>query len=418
MPMAEKVNTQNKKNPKSLKAHEIKGKAKKLAKKAGISLGFPGNDRMKLAAKGAVVAAAAVALLMLMIVGASFRPSDLRYGFSDKRAFLQASGHGFAEEIAGSRTVRVSNVVKGTALLTDTTYSVYDSKGREVVSESHSFASPAMETSGVYSLLFDRMGKDYTFRTVSSVISKGTAEDSIICAAVSESGSFVLVTNSETTNAKVIVFSAAGQAKHKWKSVEYKISDVAISPSGRYIALSGVSVKNGELVSTVIVQKVGAKENLKEFSFEDTLIMDVEFDGNSRIVAIGDDMVAALDVKNNRNSGYSYDERILNSYDIGENGDIALVFSSNSDGRNASVVVLDSSCREIAAIETEMTSPYVDLGGGRISLLFQSTVSCYNYKGKLVKEAKVPADCQEIVSSQGKLLAKGVMYLTEVDVGN
>ena len=33
MPMAEKVNTQNKKNPKSLKAHEIKGKAKKSQKK-------------------------------------------------------------------------------------------------------------------------------------------------------------------------------------------------------------------------------------------------------------------------------------------------------------------------------------------------------------------------------------------------
>lgn len=413
--MAEKGKPKNSRETVSSKTGEIKNKARKLVKKTGISFRFPGNDRMKLIAKGTVISAAAVALLTMMIVGADLRPSAVINGFRDKYAFLHASGQGFPAEISGTRTIKASPVTNGTALLTDTTFTVYDGKGREVVSDSHSFASPAMETAGVYSLLYDRMGKDYSIRSVSTVISGGTAEDSIICADVSACGRFVLVTNSETTNAKVIVFSPDGKAEHKWKSVEYKISDVAICPSGKYIALSGVSVKNGELVSTVIVQKVGAKENLKEFTFEDTLVIDVKFDGNSRILVIGDDMAATLDVKNDSNAGYSYDERILNSYDIGDNGDIALVFSNNSDGRNASVVVLDDRCREIADINTEMTSPYVDIDRGRISLLSQSTVCTYNYKGSLLKQTEVPADCQEIISSQGKLLAKGVMYLTEAD---
>ena len=413
--MTEKGKSNNSRKTLSSKTGEIKNKARKLVKKSGISFRFPGNDQMKLIAKGAVISAAAVALLTLMIAGADLRPSAVISGFRDKYAFLHASGQGFPAEISGTRTIKASPLTKGTALLTDTTFTVYDGKGREVVSDSHSFASPAMEPAGVYSLLFDRMGKDYLIRSVSSVISVGTAEDSIICADVSASGHFVLVTNSETTNAKVIAFSPDGKAVHKWKSVEYKISDVAICPSGKYIALSGFSVRNGELISTLIVQKVGAKENLKEFTFEDTLIIDVEFDGNSRVVVIGDDMAATLDVKYESNTGYSYDDRTLNSYDIAANGDIALVFSNNSDGRNASVVVLDDHCREIASINTELTSPYVDIDRGRINLLCQSAVSSYNYKGSLLKQAEVPADCQEIFSSQGRLLAKGFMYLTEVE---
>ena len=86
-----------------------------------------------------------------------------------------------------------------------------------------------------------------------------------------------------------------------------------------------------------------------------------------------------------------------------------------SDGRNASVVVLDDRCREIASINTELTSPYVDIDRGRINLLCQSAVSSYNYKGSLLKQAEVPADCQEVFSSQGRLLANGFMYLTEVE---
>ena len=413
--MAEKVKSHDNRETRRPRAPQKKGIAKRSVKKTGISFGFPGNDRMKIMAKCAVTAAAAVALLMLMIVGADLRPSAVINGFKDKYAFLHASGQGFPVEISGSRAIKVSRLKNGTALLTDITFSVYDTQGREVVSDSHSFGSPAMETAGVYSLLFDRMGKDYALRTISQIIAKGTAEESIICADVSESGHFVLVTTSQTTNAKVTVFSAKGQTKHKWKSVDYKISDVAISPSGKYIALCGVSSKNGNLVSTVIVQKVGAKENLKEFTFEDTLIFDIQYDGNNRIIGIGDDMVACLDVRDDSNAGYSYDDRTLNCYDIADNGDIALVFSKNFDGRNASVVVLNDKCKEIASINTEMTSPYVDIDNGKINLLSQSMVSRYQYNGKLLKQAEVPADCQEIISSQGRLLAKGVMYLTEVD---
>ena len=76
--------------------------------------------------------------------------------------------------------------------------------------------------------------------------------------------------------------------------------------------------------------------------------------------------------------------------------------------------VIDSECAEKAGIDTEMTSPYVDLDGGRINLMFQSQVSSYNYKGDLLSRADVEADCQSIFTSGGRLLARGIMYLNKV----
>ena len=412
---AGKSGTANAKGRISSRAGDIKGSMKKSAPRKRTSPGLSERDLMKLTVKGTFFVAAAFALLMLLITGADFRFSSLSRGFRDKYSYMHASGQGFPVDILGTRTVKASRVTNGTALLTDTTFSVYDGRGREAVADSHSFSSPAMENAGVYSLLFDRMGKDYLVRTISGVVSKGRVEDSIICADISSSGGFVLVTNSETTDARVLAFSSADKTEpdHKWKSVDYKISDAAISPSGKYIALTGVSVKNGEITSTVIVQKIGAKENLREYEFPDMLIIDIEFDGNSVIEAIGDNMTAIMDFNKDVNTIYSYDDRVLKGYDIGADGSVALVLSNNTDGRNASVEVIDESCKKIAGFDTDMTSPYVALDNGRISLMSQSMVSTYNFKGKLLGQEEVPADCQEILYSQGTLLARGIMYLAD-----
>ena len=62
-----------------------------------------------------------------------------------------------------------------------------------------------------------------------------------------------------------------------------------------------------------------------------------------------------------------------------------------------------------------MTAHYFDLENRKVNLLYQSGVSSYNYKGKLLRQSEVQADCQSVLTSGGRLLAKGVMYLGEVE---
>ena len=372
------------------------------------------SSTVMLTVKGTVVVAAIFSLLLLVLVSADLRPSAIVQGAKNKYAFVHASGEGFPVEIPGGRILDVSKVKNGTAVLTAARCTVYDKKGREVTAANHMLSSPAMESAGGYILLHESLGRDYSLRAISGECCKGETENSIVCADVSESGVFAFVTTSDTNNARLVVYSFDGNVIHRWKSVNYNISDVAVSPSGKYVAVCGFSTQNGALVSTVIVQQVGGRENLKEMSVEGTMIVDIEFRGNNKIVAVGDDLAAYLSVKNDDNSIYGYDDRILNCYNLSDDGDLALVFSEYSDGRNSSVVVIDEKCREKANIATSMTSPYVDLDDGRINLLYQSEVTSYNYKGKLLFNSDVQADCKTIFTSGERLLARGVMYLNEV----
>lgn len=400
---------------KSSDKRAVSKKKRVASQTSGILRGVLRNDDIKIIVKGITAAAALISVVMLIVTGADLRPSAVVQGFRDKYAFTHASGEGFPVSFTGNRIVGISNVKRGTAVLTNTKCLVVDGNGRQVSSVNHLLSSPEMESDGGYILLYDSMGKDYTVRTLSGEKCSGVTENSIICADMSASGVFALVTNSETNNARLAVYSPDGGVLHKWKSVNYKISDVAVSPSGQYIAVCGYSTGDGVLVTTVILQKVGIKRNLKEFKFENTLIADIEFDGNSKLVAVGDEFATFLSVKDDNNTIYDYNGRTLNSYDLSEDGDLALVFSEHSDGRNSSVVVIGADTKEKAVIETEMTAPYVDLENGRVNLLYQSDVSSYNYKGKLLRQSEVQADCQSVLTSGGRLLAKGVMYLGEVE---
>ena len=373
-----------------------------------------GGSHVMLALKGLSAVAALLSLLMLVIAGADFRPSAILRGAKNKYAFTHASGDGFPVELSGGRILGVSGVTKGIAVLTSSRCTVYDGKGREVTVANHMFSSPAMKSADSYVLLYDSMGKDYVLRTLSGVMCKGTADNSILCADVSRSGNFAFVTTSETNNVRLVVCSSDGSVLHKWKSVTYKIADVALSPSGKYVAVCGYSTRDGVLYSTVVIQQVGGHANLREYSFENTLIADIQFDGNTHVAAVGDDLAAYLSVKNEQKKVYGYGGRILNCYDLNQDGDMALVLSEYSDGRNATVTVINDECTEKSVIATSMTSPYVDLDDGRINLLFQSEVCCYNFKGELLEQKTVEADCQSIVTSGGRLLARGVMYLNDI----
>ena len=393
---------------------EQKHKSRRNALDKALSRIPVGSSAVMIAAKGAVVAAALFSLLLLIIVGADLRPSAIVREARNKQAFLHASGEGFPVEFSSGKILQASGVKNGTAVLTSTTCTVYDRKGREVSRVNHSLPSPAMKCAGEFILLYKELGKTYLLRTVSDTCCEGELKDLILCAAISESGVFALVTNGDTNNSKLTVYSPDGKIIHKWKSVGYKICDVAVSPSGKYIALCGLSTDKGALVSTVIIQKIGVRENIKEIAVENSLIADIAFSDNASVVAVADDFAANISVGKDEQYIYGYEERQLKGYDIAGNGDIALVFSTLADGRNASVTVIDSKCREKTVINTDLTSPYVDLDGGRISLLCQSSVTRYDYKGRLLDSTEVQDDCQTIFSSCGKLLSRSLMSIDAV----
>lgn len=354
-------------------------------------------------------------LIFLIVLRVDLSPSAIVSGAKDKKILSQAEGGGYPAEIEGSRSIDIAGMSNATAVLTDTNYMVFNYKGQEVVSYAHYMASPAMKTAGRYTLLYDEGNMSYTLKTLSSNILSGKSENSIVTADLSRTGRFVIVTNHDTVFSQVSVYSKSGNLLHQWRSGNYHITTAAISESGSHIALCGVATQDGEMKSVVIIQKVGGGENLQEYTFDDTLMLAVDFNDLYSVTAVGDNICAQLDVNSEKRTDYDYSSSSLTGFDMDENGNIALVLSQHSDGRNCDVVVLNKKGEKVIGVSTQLTSPGVELDSSRINLVAESHFYSYNYNGRLVDEAEIPADSQECVTSGGRILVRGVTMITEVE---
>ena len=364
--------------------------------------------------KAAIAAAAAMLLLALPVLGADLSPSGIVRGFKDKQALSRAEGTGYPVTVSGSRTLELGVLNHGTAVLTDTSYSVYDAKGRKVVDEAHYLATPAMKTARRYTLLFDRSGTAYSLRTLSGVACRGETGNSIVAGALSESGVFGFVTCHESAHSYVVIYNRNGKVIHKWRSEKYHISDIAISPSGRTLAVCGFHTENGKMQSVVIVQKTGGDSNLYEYSFDDTLLFSLRFWDEKSAVVFGDGQMARVWCHTDKRLSYPYGGRELTNYDVSDEGRVALVFA-NPEGGNAGVVVLDRSLEEVSSFETGLQTPSVELTDSRVQLMALSRFCSYGLDGTLQKTADIPADSQSVVQSCGRTLIRGIKTVTALD---
>lgn len=372
------------------------------------------DDIVKAAIKLCISGAAVLAVCAFVISGGDFSPSAVVRGYKDKRVLSNAVGEGYPIQINGNRAISAEAVPYGTAILTDSVYTVLNLNGQEVTSQAHYMATPVMDTVGRYSLLFDRGNTSYQLKTISGNICSGRTDDSIICGTLSRSGSFALVTNCDTAYSRIYVFSKAGKALQIFKSNTYHISDIAISPSGNLLAMCGVTTENGILKSVVIIRRVGANATLREYSFDKTLVFAVEFAGDGSVIAVGDDTSARLAVHEDKKAVTRYADHTLLSYDISPNGSLALVLSQHSDGRNAGIRVMKPSGEATEVLSTTLNSPYVELTNNRINLISQSHFYSYTLGGKPVKEAEIPGDSQSVVTSGEHIIVKGVTSVSEI----
>ena len=371
---------------------------------------------IKTAGKLTVSAAALLAVLLMIAVRADLSPAAIVRGAKDKQVLSAASGEGFPYDIKGSRSLQVEPVSHGTAVLTDSVCAILDKDGKEIVCQTHYMANPVLRTADRYMLLFDKMAKVYCLRTLSGNICTGHVDHSIFTGDVSRSGCFALVTKHDTAYAHIYVFSKKGDVLHKWKSSVYHISDIAVSPSGHLVAMCGTAADDeGKLRSCVLIQKVGGSENLREYLFDDTLLFSVRFTDNDSVTAIGDDLTARVFVGSDKKLTYSYQNRTLTGFDAAENGSVALALSQHSDGQNASVVILNASCEEIGAVETSLSSPAVELTGGRVNAVGQSRFYSWTIGGRLLHSGEVPADVHRVLTSEGHVIAGGTSTITCID---
>ncbi|MBR5809675.1 MAG: hypothetical protein IKY39_06230 [Clostridia bacterium] len=271
----------------------------------------------------------------------------------------------------------------------ETRYRGFDNKGELLWELPIQMQSPQITVRGEYVLINETGAKKILLFKGKKQVFEATTEGNIITCDLSRKGDVVAVTEKEYYKGQVVVLNSSGKVIFAWDSGSYNILDAAIS-DGRKVAISLLNTDVGA-DSMIACLDVNGKEKYRTENFSNSIIFDLEFDGES-LNAIADDKCIGLSKKGKILWEYDYSGRILKNYDIAVNGSKMLLFDNGGVGE---IVVVSRGGKAYDTIKTESMPDVVSIKADYIAYNSGRDIIVSNFKGKAVKRTTCSADIKQ-----------------------
>lgn len=358
---APKVKEQNKKNMRVLAG-------KKLER----------SQKMK--SMGVIIAVIAVIILAFETI----LPAGIIQTISNITAVAGTGSYPIS--VAGSQILNTVPMGNYYFVLTDTHLSAYANSGKELFSESHAFEKPVLAVSRGRAIIYNQGGKQAYIYDLSERKATVETENEIICASISDSGRYAIVTHSEKYASAVSVYNKANKLIFEWYSAEETINNIAVSQNGRKLAVSTYNSSSGVFNSKVkiINYKSATPEHTK--TYDNTLIYALKSSNRSGFNIIKSNGIDYLKWSSYKLKEYSNDYtaslyRSDSSYNT-------LVFRRESDKTDNQIVILSKSGKQKHTVRYKGLINDIQVKGSNIYLINDSDVVVLDFEGKVSRKAE------------------------------
>lgn len=168
-------------------------------------------------------------------------------------AYLSIGSADFPRELTGSQTVSSEYRNDKLYVITDMAYTVYNSKGKTIMSDTHGFSKPFMKVADARTLLLDQNGSGYKIYNLNGAVVTQSITDNIITGDISRNGTYAIVSKPPDYAAKVDIYSKNNKLLFSWSSSQEIVTAVCLSNNGKKVAVSTIYSNAGEYTSKVYV---------------------------------------------------------------------------------------------------------------------------------------------------------------------
>lgn len=330
-----------------------------------------------------------ILILILSVVGlllwfnrVNLSPQNLSEWVQSKVVGM-GMGDGFPTDIANGRDIAPGNffsVEKNVVVVSDTSLTMLNSTAKELVRRQHSFSSPVAKAWGQRVLIYNLGGKGYQVEGFSKSGERQIAEANILAGSIAGNGRIALATESKGYNSKMTVYLENGKPQYTYDFSEYYVTHIALNRNGTKAAVAGVSALNGGLVSTVYLFDFSNPKPVKQFTYEENLMLSLDYGQNGTIVAVGDRLTSVISESGNK-TDYSYGSQSFLGCAV-DNGRTALLLSPYANADSAGLVLLDNLGKQSASVPLQKTAGAVSLYGDTAAvLLSDGTIRAYSVAG-------------------------------------
>ena len=338
-----------------------------------------------------------VAVLALMNID-KLTPDNIAHWFQYD-LLGKSEGDGYPTGFSGS-TVTTGNfdLISGVPVYcSDTTIAVLNDNAGLYQDMQHSYASPVLSVNNGHAIVYNLNATGFTVLKRDSIVRTGSVKQKILSADISSNGIYAILTRSDDYLSKLTVYRTDGLEKYSYSFADYYMNRVSVNKDGSRAVLTGVSARNGGLISVIYVLDFTQDNYMQKYEADDTFIYDIKYLDNGNAFAVGDDKSIYININDGGKTDLTYSERTLTAYTVRRDQGAVLSLSLNPDGRSCDIVSFNKDGNRDSEISTDKRIISLDMRGSERAILTPDSIIVYDREGNTKGYAASDSDARKLI---------------------
>lgn len=318
--------------------------------------------------------------------------------------FSDSKNSSFTQKISGTSVLENNfhDIDKGLIYVSDTSIVCMNHDGESIFSEQHNFTNPLIKSSKLYSIAFNEGGSSFRILSDSGEVFRGTQGTAVTDCDINDSGTYCVISDKTGYLSELSVYNKSNEFVYSYYFNDYYAVSVSLSSDSSKAVVGAVNSVDGRIVSKVYLLDFQSTAPVNVFTYTDQIVYEVKFVEEERFAVITDSLVSVVDSSNERESAYSFNKRVLTAYNVSYKENIALSLSRSDDGRECSIVSLDTKGGEIGSFATDLRIVSLDVKNEKIAALASNKLYLYNSYGDSFGDWEVGSDAKSVLLPQEK----------------
>lgn len=338
-----------------------------------------------------------VAVLALMNIE-KLTPDNIAHWFQYD-LLGKSEGDGYPTGFSGSAVNNGNfDLISGVPVYcSDTSIAVLNNNAGVYQDEQHSYAAPVLSVNGGYAIVYNLNATGFTVLKRDSIVYSSSVKQKILSADVSSNGIYGILTRSDDYLAKLTVYRTDNLEKYTYSFADYYMNKVSVNKDGSRAVLTGVSARNGGLISVIYVLDFAQDNYMQKYEVDDTFIYDIRFLDNGNAFAVGNNKSFYININDGGKTDIGYDSRTLTAYTIKRDQGAVLSLSYNPDGRECDIVSFNKDGSRDSEISTGKKIISLDMRGNERAILCPDSIIVYDREGSVKGTSAADTDARKIV---------------------
>ena len=238
--------------------------------------------------------------------------------------------------------------LSGAAIVSTPNSTVVIGKNGGIISaDNNGYSAAVIKSTDKKYIAFERSTGKFSVLDKKSRGYSSQLDGEIINAAVSEGGNYAIISKKTLSTSLLTVYSDKNDILFQWECNNGYLTDCAISPNGKNIAVTSFDVENGDKVTRILTFTTKSLDVEKEIDTENGIVCSMKFLNNDSLGYVTDENYFIADVNSGEKRSVSYEYDTLSGWFFAENNTVTIAKTSFGSLDESVICVLDRNADEL-----------------------------------------------------------------------